>query len=94
MPTEYELMKWQDEKIYNGHCLLKITGHDNGDGDGPHWFNLEIDTRHVQCAGDFGSRTNITINSLESLRNLAESFSRAYHKALSIKEQNELQKKT
>ena len=86
MTDEYELMKWQDEKIYNGHCLLKITGYDNGTGDGPHWFNLEIDT---QSAGDFGSRTTITINSLESLRNLAESFSRAYHKALTIKENNE-----
>jgi len=81
----FDLMQWQSERIANGHALLKVTGYDNGDGDGPHWFNLEIDT---QSAGDFGSKTNITINSFESLRKLAESFSRAYHKALSIKEDN------
>jgi len=87
----FDLMQWQAEPIANAHALLKVTGYDNGDGDGPHWFNLEIDT---QSAGDFGSKTNITINSLESLRKLAESFSRAYHKALTIKENNEKPGKT
>jgi len=90
--NEFDLMEWSAPNLCNSHAKLEVKGYDNGDGDGPHYFNLHIDT----CGGgDFGASMDISIQSIEDLRKLSESFTRAYHKALSIKEQNEsLQRST
>jgi hypothetical protein len=80
--TKYNLMDWQAKGLCNASAQVKLTGYDNGDGDGPHWFDLEINTIG---AGDFSSTTNITINSSEELKRLADYFTRAYYQAQDIK---------
>ena len=77
---EFALMKWNAPDLCNASATIKVLGYDNGDGDGPHYFSLEVETQ----AEDFGSEISISVRNLEALKSLSESFARAYHKALSL----------
>lgn len=63
---------------------ITIVGHDNGDGDGPHWGSIDV---AVGGQGDGSSSIQLVLHTLEDLKYIADTFNEAYHKAQDLKKQ-------
>jgi len=83
---EYKLGKWMRQPP-NSHFGIEILGYDNGDGDGPHYFNLVINGCNGPAAIEF--TVNSGLDNIYQLKDLSEAFNKAYYEAQRLCEENE-----
>jgi len=70
------LAEWSLRGMSNSHASMILIAHDNGDGDGPHWYSLKIE---MYTAGDFSSEIVFNINNKDELKKLIDALNMAIY---------------